>query len=62
MEGEDVGSEESGKAMRNGETGLRLSVSRGIVKEHRGELSLQSSEGVGACLHIDPPVGRQDVD
>ena len=43
-------------------TGLGLSVSYGIVKEHRGELSVESTEGVGTKFHIDLPVERQDVD
>jgi len=47
---------------RNEGTGLGLSVSYGIVKEHRGELSVESSEDGGARFHIDLPVERQDVD
>jgi signal transduction histidine kinase len=36
-------------------TGLGLSVSYGIIKEHRGELSVESEPGTGSKFHVDIP-------
>ncbi len=38
-------------------TGLGLSVSYGIVREHNGEIFAESSEGQGAVFTIELPVG-----
>ncbi len=37
-------------------TGLGLSISHGIVKEHGGELSVESEEGQWTRFHVDLPV------
>ena len=36
-------------------TGLGMSISYGIVKEHGGQISLDSKEGVGSCFIINLP-------
>jgi len=38
-------------------TGLGLAVSYGIVKEHNGEISVESKEGKGAAFTIRLPIG-----
>jgi len=38
-------------------TGLGLSISHGIVKDHGGELSVESAPGQWTRFHIDLPVG-----
>lgn len=37
-------------------TGLGLSVSYGIIKEHNGKISVQSKEGKGTTLKVELPV------
>ncbi|MEJ2689202.1 MAG: ATP-binding protein, partial [Deltaproteobacteria bacterium] len=37
-------------------TGLGLAVSYGIVKEHRGEISVQSEEGKGTSFYLFFPL------
>ena len=37
-------------------TGLGLSISHGIVKDHGGELSVESTEGESTRFHLDLPV------
>ena len=39
-------------------TGLGLSVSYGIVKEHKGELTVESEEGGWTRFHVDLPVNN----
>lgn len=41
-------------------TGLGLSLSYGIVKKHRGDISVRSAEGVGTTFRVELPV-RQTV-
>ncbi len=43
-------------------TGLGLSVSYGIVKEHGGEISVQSEVGVGSTFTIVLPVQKPEAD
>ncbi len=43
------------KAARKG-TGLGLSVSYGIVREHSGDIEVQSEIGAGTCFHLSFPV------
>ncbi|MGH7889184.1 MAG: PAS domain S-box protein, partial [Thermodesulfobacteriota bacterium] len=42
-------------------TGLGLSVSYGIIKEHGGEIYAQSKEGEGATFYIELPVVQEIV-
>jgi signal transduction histidine kinase len=37
-------------------TGLGLSVSRSIIAQHKGDISVQSEPGKGAAFHIRLPV------
>jgi PAS domain S-box-containing protein len=39
----------------SGGTGLGLSISYSIVKEHRGELRIESTPGAGTCVTVDLP-------
>jgi signal transduction histidine kinase len=39
-------------------TGLGLSISHGIVKDHGGELSVESTVGEFTRFHVDLPLGR----
>jgi len=39
-------------------TGLGLAISHTIVKEHGGELSVESKPGKFTCVHVDLPIGR----
>jgi len=41
-------------------SGLGLSISHQIVKEHGGTLSVESHVGVGSSFFVDLPVSRQD--
>jgi nitrogen-specific signal transduction histidine kinase len=43
------------KAAKRG-TGLGLSVSYGIVREHGGTIEVESLPGAGTCFHLDFPV------
>ncbi|MBK7140794.1 MAG: HAMP domain-containing protein [bacterium] len=43
-------------------TGLGLSVSYGIIKEHGGEITVQSEVGVGSTFTIVLPVQKPDAD
>jgi signal transduction histidine kinase/CheY-like chemotaxis protein/HAMP domain-containing protein len=38
-------------------TGLGLSISYGIIREHSGQISVESKPGHGACFTIDLPIG-----
>jgi len=42
-------------------TGLGLSVSYGIVEEHKGKISVQSKEGKGTTFKVELPVYRNDL-
>jgi signal transduction histidine kinase len=42
-----------------GGTGLGLSVSRRIAREHGGELTVVSAEGVGATFTVSLPVSPE---
>jgi two-component system NtrC family sensor kinase len=41
-------------------TGLGLSVSYGIIKNHRGNISVKSEVGVGTCFTIELPVHAEE--
>jgi len=40
-------------------TGLGLSVSYGIIKNHKGEIRVESKPGVGTTFTIELPVNRK---
>jgi len=40
-------------------TGLGLAISYGIVKEHKGTITVESEEGQGATFTISLPVGSE---
>jgi signal transduction histidine kinase len=42
-------------------TGLGLSVSYGIVKEHAGKMDVRSTPGKGTAFHLEFPVARKAV-
>ncbi len=42
-------------------TGLGLSISYQIVKDHDGELSVESSPGTGTCFRVDLPAADLDA-
>jgi len=46
------------KAARRG-TGLGLSVTYGIVREHGGEIQVESRPGQGACFRLEFPLARK---
>jgi len=48
------------KAARRG-TGLGLSVTYGIVREHGGTIEVESLPGAGTCFHLDFPVAEKPV-
>jgi signal transduction histidine kinase len=41
-------------------TGLGLAISYGIVKEHKGTITVESQEGQGATFSIRLPVSSQE--
>jgi signal transduction histidine kinase len=43
-------------------TGLGLTISHGIVKDHGGELSVESAVGQWTRFHVDLPVGDEPRD
>jgi len=48
------------KAVRRG-TGLGLSVTYGIVREHGGQIEVESRPGEGACFRLEFPLARKAV-
>jgi PAS domain S-box-containing protein len=48
------------KAARKG-TGLGLSVTYGIVREHGGNIQVESRPGAGARFHVELPLSRKPV-
>jgi len=42
-------------------TGLGLSVSYGIIKEHAGRIDVRSTPGKGTSFHLEFPVARKAV-
>lgn len=48
------------KAARRG-TGLGLSVTYGIVREHGGDIEVESRPGQGACFRLEFPLARKAI-
>jgi signal transduction histidine kinase len=48
------------KAIGRG-TGLGLSVSYGIIKEHAGKIDVRSAAGKGTSFHLEFPVARKAI-
>jgi signal transduction histidine kinase len=48
------------KAIGRG-TGLGLSVSYGIIKEHAGKIDVRSTPGKGTSFHVEFPAVRKAV-
>ena len=44
-----------------GESGLGLSVSYGIIKEHAGKVDVRSAPGKGTSFHVELPAVRKPV-
>jgi two-component system NtrC family sensor kinase len=42
-------------------TGLGLSVSYGIIKEHAGKIDVRSTPGRGTSFHVEFPAVRKSV-
>ena len=42
-------------------TGLGLSVSYGIIKEHSGKIDVRSTPGKGTSFHLELPAARKAV-
>ena len=42
-------------------TGLGLSVSYGIIKEHAGKIDVRSTPGKGTSFHVEFPAARKAV-
>jgi signal transduction histidine kinase len=42
-------------------TGLGLSVSYGIIKEHSGKIDVRSTPGKGTSFHVEFPAVRKSV-
>ncbi len=41
-------------------SGLKLSISYGIIHRHHGKIKVESREGVGATLRIALPTGKEE--
>jgi PAS domain S-box-containing protein len=46
---------------KEGGMGLGLAISKFIIEDHRGELTVENNDGEGACFHVQLPLQRNSA-